>query len=70
MRGIAFANEAYPIVDEYFRRKTLTELGYTSGPTSELSAVKADCFQMIASEIARVRDQESKKAQKARKRKR
>lgn len=60
-KGVEYRNEASPIVDEYFRRKTLADLGYTSGPTSELSSAKADCFISIASEISRQQDEAMKR---------
>ncbi len=53
IKNINGTTEAREVVDEFFRRKQLAELGFTSGPTSALSCVKADCFQIIASELAR-----------------
>lgn len=55
--------DAYPIVQEYFERKALSEIGFTSDLGS-LPAWKAKSFQAIASEIAAHREREFEKSRK------
>jgi hypothetical protein len=53
-------NEALPIVEEYFQRKTLADLGFTSDANS-IAAWKVDCFHAIAARIEEIRARERNK---------
>ncbi len=50
-------------MQEYFTRKSLAELGYTS-PTSSLSALKAKYFSLIAGEIGAHREEQMNSAKR------
>lgn len=60
-RGIPHQNEASIIVAEYNSRKALAKLGYTT-PLEELDCFTADCFAVIENELAKIQDEEIKKA--------
>ena len=56
-----FRNEAFPVVQEFYQRKILTELGYSSGLTSDLAYDKADRFLEVHNEIEKIRAEDSKR---------
>lgn len=65
-KGSGLANEAAPLVAEYNHRSMLKKLGY-SFDVSELSSYKAECFSIIAGEIADLQAKEMKKGKRGHK---
>ena len=59
-KGVAFANEAAPLVKAYYDRLELAKLGYTED-VSSLDSYTADCFLFISRCFSEVRKEEAKK---------
>lgn len=64
-RGSQVINDAAPLVHEYFRRKALAQLGYTSN-LSELPAFKVDVYAIIESELNACQQKELKAVKRGR----
>ena len=58
-------NDSLPLVQEYFTRKALAEIGYVTS-TNELPAWKADCFAAIAMAVAEFQAEQIEKMNKRR----
>jgi hypothetical protein len=50
MKGAGLRNSTFPLVEEYFKRRALAELGYTS-PISSLDYEKSEVFAIIHREV-------------------
>lgn len=59
-KGIPSQNEAGPIVEAYFQKKSLAQLGY-SFDASDLETFEADCFTIIENELKKLETMEMKK---------
>ena len=55
------ANETAPLLMEFIARKRLAELGFMFDP-SDLSIFKAECFQLISTEIQKLEAEEMERA--------
>jgi hypothetical protein len=59
-RGIQQTNQAAVLVHEYYTRRVLAELGYTSD-ADELSDAEVESFMLISSELRRLERDEMKR---------
>ncbi len=59
-------NESALLIEEYFSRKNLSEIGYRFN-TSKLHDFKVESFGIITSELSKIEKEETKKAQARRK---
>lgn len=64
-RGHVFTNEASPFVFEYFERKSAAKLGFVSS-YEEIDCITMQAFEVISNEMARLEDEDRKKARKKR----
>lgn len=65
MRGAEYGltNKAAPLYMEYVMRQSLSKIGFTDS-LDNLDCFTAECFSIIAQEIAAVMDKKSKAASK------
>jgi hypothetical protein len=64
---VKYQNEAAPLIAEYNVRRRLSKLGYTFDG-DRLSAFKAQCFVIIATELDKLELDEAKRRKTGRKR--
>lgn len=64
-RGAKATNATSGLVAEYFHRKSLAKLGFTSS-MSDLPCWKFECFTVISSELSRLEKEELNKAKRKR----
>lgn len=62
-RGHGLKNEAHAVCYEYFTRKEMANLGFTSS-FDELEWDKAQDFMLISAEIAKINNEDSKRKKK------